>query len=618
MARIEDYALIGDCRSAALVSSTGSIDWFCAPRFDSAACFAALLGSPDHGHWSIAPVERCSRVTRSYRGASLVLETLFETATGSVAVIDCMPLTADSDRPQIVRVVEGRRGRVRMRTELVVRFGYGKVIPWVTRGSAGIRAIAGPDSLNLYSEVPLRGENMRTTAEFDLESGAMVPFVLGYHPSHLPEQPPPAPWYAVQSTEARWTSWSASSRYDGAYQAEVQRSLCVLKGLTYLPTGGIVAAATTSLPEQLGGERNWDYRLCWIRDATVTLYALLLAGYTDEAEAWREWLLRAVAGTPDQLQVIYGLRGERRLTESELPWLSGFASSAPVRIGNAAHAQLQLDVFGELMDAMHQCRRANLESGASWAMEKELLGFLEEHWRDPDASIWEVRGPARQFTFSKVMAWVAFDRAVKACELFGRDGPVSRWRGIRDAIHAEVCTRGFSTRRQAFVQSYDSEELDASLLQIPLVGFLPPTDARVRGTLAAIERELVLDGTFVRRYRSRKELDGLAPGEGAFLPCSFWLVSNLVMQDRRAEATALFERLLSLRNDVGLLAEEYDPERCQQLGNFPQAFSHLALVDAAQSLSERESAPPQHRLEPERTTHADSRLGASFAGHGRD
>lgn len=600
--RIEDYALIGDCRSAALVHRSGSIDWFCAPRFDSPACFAALLGTPENGHWSIAPACAPTRIVRRYRGDSLVLETLFETEEGAVALIDCMPWPELADWPQIVRVVEGRSGRVSMQMQLIMRFGYGSVIPWVTRQPAGLRAIAGPDTLHVYAEVPLRSHNLRTNAEFAVEAGDIVSFAASYHPSHLPARPPAAPWYSIRSTEAAWAAWSARSQYRGTYRAEVQRSLCVLKALTYEPTGGIVAAPTTSLPELLGGTRNWDYRLCWIRDATITLYAFLLAGHTEEAAAWREWLLRAVAGTPSQLQVIYGLAGERALPERELPWLCGFASSAPVRVGNAAHGQMQLDVFGELMDAMHQCRRADPENAASWALERQLLGFLEEHYRDPDASIWEVRGPARQFTFSKVMAWVAFDRAIKAIELFGREGPLERWRAVRQAIHDEVCTRGFSTRKNSFVQSYDSDELDASLLQIPMVGFLPPEDPRVRGTLAAIEAELVIDRTFVLRYRTRERLDGLPPGEGAFLACSFWLVSNLVMQDRREEAEQLFGRLLAIGNDVGLLAEEYDPAGGCALGNFPQAFSHLALVDAAQALSEDCSAPPQHRLAPERST----------------
>lgn len=602
-AQIADYALIGDCRTAALVSSRGSIDWWCVPRFDSDACFAALLGDRHNGRWLISPEGEIRSIVRRYRGKSLVLETTFETEQGRVALIDCMPIQSGSDGSQITRVVEGLSGRVSLHMELVIRFGYGNVVPWVTRGPSGIRAIAGADVLHLYSEVPVRGENMHTTARFEVGAGDIVPFVLSHHASHLPERPPAAPWYTVQNTEEQWTRWSAKSRYSGAYSKDVHRSLCVLKALTYAPTGGIIAAPTTSLPEKLGGERNWDYRLCWIRDATITLYALLLCGYTEEARSWREWLLRAVAGTPDQLQVIYGVAGERRLPEYELPWLDGFAHSRPVRVGNAAHRQLQLDVFGELMDAMHQCRRANMENAASWAVEIALLGFLEQHWRCTDAGIWEVRGPNQQFTHSKVMAWVAFDRAIRAVERFGRDGPVDRWRAIRAEIHAEVCARGFSNERQSFVQSYDGDRLDASLLQIPMVGFLPADDPRVRGTVAAIERELMVERTFVRRYATHPDVDGLPSGEGAFLACSFWLVSNWVMQNRHEEARALFERLLALRNDVGLLAEEYDPDTRQQVGNFPQAFSHLALIEAAQSLSEGPGGPAEHRLAPEHTTH---------------
>jgi GH15 family glucan-1,4-alpha-glucosidase len=486
----------------------------------------------------------------------------------------------------------------------VIRFDYGSVVPWVTRQPGSLRAIAGPDTLYLHTEVPWHGENLRTVAEFEVSAGSRVPFVITYQPSHLPERAPMAGSYAVKRTEAAWSDWSKRSRYTGTHREAVQRSLIVLKALIYEPTGGTVAAPTTSLPEQLGGSRNWDYRFCWLRDATITLYSLLLAGHTEEAEAWREWLLRAIAGTPSQVQVIYGLRGERHLTEVELPWLQGYESSSPVRIGNAAHSQLQLDVFGELMDAMHQCRRAGIDSEDSWALERNLLEFLEANWQRPDASIWEVRGPVRHFTHSKVMAWVAFDRAIKAVEMFGRAGPVERWRATRARIHDEVCARGYSEELTAFVQSYDTTELDASLLQMPLVGFLPPDDPRIRGTVRAIERELLIDDTFVLRYHSQRSLDGLPEGEGAFLACSFWLVSNRVMQGRRREAEELFTRLLSLRNDVGLLAEEYDIGRKRLVGNFPQAFSHLALVDAAQALSEPAKDPANHRLTPERYSSA--------------
>jgi GH15 family glucan-1,4-alpha-glucosidase len=583
---LEDYALIGDGCCAALVSKAGSIDWWCVPRFDSPACFAALLGTPDNGYWLIAPKGEVHSQTRQYRGETLVLETVFETADGSVALIDCMPLPSDSDAPQLVRLVEGRTGRVAMRMELVIRFDYGSIVPWVTRQPGSLRAIAGPDTLHLHTEVPWHGENLRTVAEFEVSAGSRVPFVITYHPSHLPERAPVAGSYAVERTEAAWSDWSKRSRYTGAHREAVQRSLIVLKALIYEPTGGTVAAPTTSLPEQLGGSRNWDYRFCWLRDATITLYSLLLAG------------------TPSQVQVIYGLRGERHLTEVELPWLPGYESSSPVRIGNAAHSQLQLDVFGELMDAMHQCRRAGIDSEDSWALERNLLEFLEANWQRPDASIWEVRGPLRHFTYSKVMAWVAFDRAIKAVEMFGRAGPVERWRATRARIHAEVCARAYSEEQGAFVQSYDTTELDASLLQMPLVGFLPPDDPRIRGTVRAIERELLIDDTFVLRYHSQRSVDGLPAGEGAFLACSFWLVSNRVMQGRRREAEELFTRLLGLRNDVGLLAEEYDIGRKRQVGNFPQAFSHLALVDAAQALSEPAKDPASHRLTPERYSRA--------------
>jgi GH15 family glucan-1,4-alpha-glucosidase len=468
----------------------------------------------------------------------------------------------------------------------VIRYEYGSIVPWVTRQPGGIRATAGPDALYLHAEVPMRGENLRTVAEFHVERGVRLPFTLTYSASHLGRTAPLSASYVVERTEAAWTAWSARSRYKGPYRAQVQRSLLTLKALTYEPTGGIVAAPTTSLPEAIGGSRNWDYRFCWVRDATITLSALLAAGYTDEAQAWREWLLRAVAGTPEQLQVLYGISGERRLTEFELPWLPGYEGSVPVRIGNDAHRQLQLDVFGELMDAMHRSRLAKLENAASWAVELRLLEFLECHWQDSDAGIWEVRGPVRNFTFSKVMCWVAFDRAIQAVETMGYDGPVDRWRALREQIHADVCARGYSAEKRAFVQSYDSDQLDASLLRLPLVGFLPPDDPRVRSTVAAIERELFVDDTFVMRYRTHPDIDGLPPGEGAFLPCSFWLVNNWVLQGRRDEARALFERLLGLGNDVGLLAEEYHPASKRQLGNFPQAFSHLTLVDAALCLGD--------------------------------
>jgi GH15 family glucan-1,4-alpha-glucosidase len=596
---LEDYALIGDARGSGLVSRSGSIDWLCVPRFDSGACMAALLGGPEHGRWLIAPRGEVKQTRRSYRGETFVLETVFETAEGEVALIDCMNLDCKGDDVQVLRMVEGRRGKVAMQTELIVRFDYGSIVPWVTHEDHQWRFIGGPDTLRLYTAVPMKGRDLSTVGEFEVAAGEHVTFALCYRESHRASGHAPDVRRALAVTEQHWQTWSKQSTYRGAYRDAVQRSLLVLKALTYEPSGGIIAAPTTSLPEQLGSARNWDYRFCWLRDATITLYALLLAGYKDEARAWREWLLRAVAGDPAEVRTIYGVAGERRLVELELQWLPGYASSKPVRIGNAAHTQLQLDVFGELMDAMHQCRRIGLpESAASWALERALLEFLSEHWSEPDEGIWEVRGPRRKFTYSKVMAWVAFDRAVRAICEFGEKGPIDRYRKLRDAIHRDVCQNGFSKKRNSFTYEYGGDEVDASLLLIPLVGFLPADDPRVRGTVAAIEHDLLIDDTFVLRYRSHPGLDGMPPGEGAFLACSFWLVSNYVMQDRRDDAVRLFERLLSLRNDLGLLAEEYDPHAKRLLGNFPQAFSHLALVDAAQALSESRHAPAEHRAEP--------------------
>ena len=568
------------------------MDWLCVPRFDSPACFAALLGGPEHGRWLLAPYGEVRQVRRRYRGETLVLETEFETDEGVVCVIDCMP--THSAAVDVVRIVEGRRGRVRMQMELVIRFDYGNVVPWVTREAQGLTAIAGPEMLHLYTPVPFRGENLKTVADFEVSAGERVPFVMTFHPSHCEEPEPVDAEVAVRETEQWWSQWSSLSTYSGRYREAVQRSLIVLKALTYAPTGGIVAAATTSLPEQLGGGRNWDYRYCWLRDATITLYSMLLAGYTSEARAWRAWLLRAVAGSPSQIQVMYGIAGERRLTESELPWLPGYEDSKPVRVGNGAYNQLQLDVFGELMDAMHRCRLAGIDDASGWTLERALLIHLEDHWDRPDEGIWEVRGPRRHFTHSKLMAWVAFDRGVKAVEHFGLEGPVERWRALAQRIHDELCARAFSVKQNAFAQSYDSDELDAAVLLIPLVGFLPASDPRVQSTVAAIQRELVVDG-LVQRYRTDPALDGLQGGEGAFLACSFWLVDNLVLLDRREEAERLFERLLALRNDLGLLAEEYDSRARRLVGNFPQAFSHLALVDAAQGLSEPKERLPEHR-----------------------
>jgi GH15 family glucan-1,4-alpha-glucosidase len=590
MARIEDYALIGDCQSGALVSRDGSIDWLCLPRFDSGACFAALLGTPEHGRWLLTPVAKPTAIRRRYREGTLVLETEYETEEGVVAVIDCMPPRSGS--PDLVRVVEGRRGSVAMRMELIIRFDYGSIVPWVTKRPDGLSAIGGPDRLWLRTPAPLNNHDLVTHSELVVSAGDVVPFVLTWTPS-VAQTPPEVtdPLQAIAATESWWREWSGRCQYRGEWSEAVQRSLITLKAMTYAPTGGMVAAITTSLPEHIGGVRNWDYRICWLRDATFTLYALMIAGYREEALAWREWLLRAIAGSPTQFNIMYGLAGERRLVELELPWLPGYEGSRPVRIGNAAYAQHQLDVYGEVLDAMHQCRRMQLEGDDlnSWALERALLGSLETEWKKPDEGIWEVRGPARHFTHSKVMAWVAFDRGVAAIERFGRTGPVERYRALRDEIHAEVCERGFDPELGAFVQSYGSKLLDASLLMMPLVGFLPATDPRIRGTIEAIERTLVHDG-YVRRYETSPSVDGLPEGEGTFLICSFWLVDCLVYLGRRDEARRLFDRLLAVRNDLGLFAEQYDPVAKRLLGNFPQAFSHVALVNAAYNLSKDPAA----------------------------
>ena len=590
---IEDYALIGDLQTAALVAKDGSLDWLCWPRFDSCACFAALLGGTENGRWLIAPKEPQARITRRYRDGTLILETEFATADGVATLVDFMPVRGRNS--DVVRLVVGKRGTVAMQTELIIRFDYGSSVPWVTRPSEGVlRAIVGPDMVVLRTPVELRGEDLTTRGAFTVSAGQTIPFVLTYAPSHLP--PPDAidSDAALQETEAFWQGWTNEHASDGAFAGAVGRSLITLKALTYLPTGGIVAAPTTSLPEQLGGERNWDYRFCWLRDATLSLLALMNAGYYDEAKAWRDWLLRAAAGSPAQMQIMYGLAGERRLVEWQVPWLSGYQGAAPVRIGNAAAGQLQLDVFGEVMDALHQARIGGLDhSAAGWDLQKAVLAHLETIWGQPDEGIWEVRGGRRHFTYSKVMAWVAFDRAIKSMEAFGMAGPIERWRGIRDIIHAEVCEKGFDRGIGAFVRAYGSTELDASALLIPTVGFLPPTDPRVRGTVEAIERHLLTDG-FVLRYDTAKAADGLPPREGAFLACSFWLVDALVMLGRMADAQALFERLLALRNDVGLLSEEYDPAAKRLVGNFPQAFSHIALINSAHNLA-REQKPAEQR-----------------------
>ena len=594
---IADYGLIGDTHTAALVGRDGSVDWLCLPRFDTGACFAALLGDGRHGRWRLTPTGNVLAVRRRYRSGTLVLETELQTAEGEVRVVDCMPPRVH--HPQLVRVVEGLSGTVRMSMELVVRFDYGSIVPWVRRVDGDLRVVAGPDALTLRTPVTPEGRGLTTVADFVVEAGDRVPFVLSWHPGH---EPPPAPLDAVRAvadTERWWRRWSGRGSYDGPYAEAVQRSLITLKALTYAPTGGIVAAPTTSLPEQPGGPRNWDYRYCWLRDATFTLYALMLAGYRDEAREWRDWLLRAAAGHPADLQIMYGPRGERRLSEYELGWLPGFAASRPVRVGNAASGQFQLDVYGEVCDALHQARRAGIDAEPDgWNLQVALLEFLEGAWSEPDDGIWEVRGPRRHFTHSKVMAWVAFDRAIKDAEHFGSvvgvDAPLDRWQKHRSAIHAEVLARGVD-HRGVFVQSYGSSELDASLLMIPLVGFLSPTDQRVVRTVEAIARELTIDG-FVRRYGTGalKSVDGLPGSEGVFLPCTFWLADNLALQGRRDEAAALLERLLAVRNDLGLLAEEYDPSTGQLLGNFPQAFSHVGLVNTAYNLTTAEAPRPAH------------------------
>jgi GH15 family glucan-1,4-alpha-glucosidase len=587
--RIEDYALIGDCETAALVSKDGSIDWLCWPRFDSAACFAALLGNADNGRWQIAPAavggETKVRVNRQYRRNTLVLETEFTTADGSAAVlIDFMPVRQGRSESRLIRLVVGKRGTVAS-AELIVRFGYGGWTPWVTRTENGdLLAIAGPDMLHLRTPVELRGERMTTVSDFIVSAGQRIPFVLTYIPSHLPIPDPENGEEALQLTEAFWLSWASTFRSEGPYAELITRALITLKALTYAPTGGMVAAPTTSLPEQLGGSRNWDYRFCWLRDATLTLLALMNTGYYDEAKAWRDWLLRAAAGSPNEIQIMYGPAGERWLAEREVPWLSGYENSRPVRIGNAAADQLQVDIFGEVMDALHHARAASLQHlEAGWEFQRALLAHVETVWRDPDESIWEVRGGRQHFTFSKVMAWVAFDRAIKTTEAFGLDGQLERWRQIRAEIHAEVCRRAFNSELGAFTQAFESDRLDASALLIPQVGFLPPDDRRIQGTVEAIERKLMREG-FVLRYDTAAASDGLPPGEGAFLPCSFWLADAYVLIGRRADAQRLFERLVGLCNDVGLLGEEYDAHAQRLVGNFPQALSHIALVNTAHNI----------------------------------
>jgi len=592
---IESYALIGDCETTALVGRDGSIDWLCWPRFDSDSTFAALVGEPKDGRWLIGPAEGGEAVERHYLDGSTVLVSRFETDEGAVELVDFMPIRDGAS--DLVRLVRGVSGRVRMRMDLVLRFGYGAVVPWVRRtevdGEQVLLAVGGPDMAALRTPIETRGEDEHTLAEFTVAAGAEVPFVLTWTPSHLDVPRAVDTAGALAATCERWRAWSARCKAAGtvrerlgdAAAAAVDRSLLTLKALTYAPTGGIVAAPTTSLPELIGGSRNWDYRFCWLRDATLTLIALMDGGFYDEARAWRDWLLKSAAGRPDQLQIMYGLAGERRLVEWEVEWLAGYEGSRPVRVGNAAHGQLQLDVFGEVVDALHQARVGGLpESAPAWALQRALVGHLAKIWRDPDKGMWEVRSEPRHFTYSKAMAWVAFDRVVQSVEQFGLEGPVEDWRRIRDEIHADVCLNGYDGRRNCFVQAYGGDELDASLLLLPTLGFLAADDPRYLGTVAAIERELVRDG-LVRRYDTCRTPDGVPGDEGVFLACSFWLVNAYAMTGRRAEAEAMFHRLLALANDVGLLAEEYEPRAGRLLGNFPQAFSHLALVTSALRLA---------------------------------
>jgi GH15 family glucan-1,4-alpha-glucosidase len=590
--RIEHYALIGDTRTAALVGRDGSIDWLCWPRFDSDACFAGLLGDDSHGHWRIAPKSDDVKVTRRYRPDTLILETTFETSTGAVTLIDFMSQRGAGSR--ITRIVRGERGSVDLYAQVVLRFGYGAIVPWVTRlDPHTIVGVAGPDKVVLRSDVTLRGENMRTVGDFTVAKGESKHFVLTYVPSHEKPPDPTHPDDDLRDVEDGWKRWTSRSRIDCPWNEAVTRSLLTLKALTFGPTGGIVAAPTTSLPEQLGGPRNWDYRFCWLRDSTMTLLALMNAGYYDEAGLWRDWLLRAVAGSPDQVQIMYGIAGERRLTEWELTWLPGYEGSTPVRVGNAAHSQLQLDVLGELMDTLHQARVGGIETATyGWTLEVEFIKHLEKIWQEKDSGIWEVRSEEQHFTYSKVMAWVAFDRAIKSAKAFNLPGDVAHWEQLRRTIHADICDKGFDKERGVFVRSYGDKDLDASLLLLPAVGFLPPTDPRIVRTVEAIEHGLVVD-SLVLRYDTHAADDGLPPGEGFFLACSFWLVDAYLMLGRRDDAITLFERLLSLRNDVGLLSEEYDLKAKRQIGNFPQALSHLALVNSASNLAHSEKPAEQ-------------------------
>ncbi|HTY57007.1 MAG TPA: glycoside hydrolase family 15 protein [Candidatus Binataceae bacterium] len=583
---IEDYALIGNLRTAALVGRDGSIDWLCLPAFDSCAAFAALLGGPKNGRWLLAPNAEQCQVTRKYRGESLVLETQFETDDGVASVTDFMPLAARGDRADVIRIVRGIRGAVEMRMELVMRFEYGRITPWVTRREDGISAIAAPHAVIIKTPVAMRGDDFKTVADFTVHQGQTIPFTMTWYEAHADRPEPPDAEQALHSTESWWHSWSANYKGHSKWRDAIMRSLITLKALSYRLTGAIVAAPTTSLPEVIGGSRNWDYRFCWPRDGTFTLYALVNSGYRAEARAWFDWLLRSVAGHPAEVQTIYGLTGERLLIESELPWLSGYEGSLPVRIGNDAFRQFQLDIFGEIMDSLHMVRKSGLASRTeAWALQKALIKFIESAWKKADSGIWEIRGRERHYTHSKVMAWVAVDRAIKAVEKFNLDGPVGRWRELRDAIHKDICANGYNSARKAFTQYYGSDAIDASALLFALVGFLPATDPRIKTTVQVIQRELMRDG-FVKRF---VESDASSKSEGVFLPCTCWLADNLMLMGRQQEALELFERVLALRNDVGLLSEEYDPERKRLVGNFPQAFSHVSLINTAHNLSLGES-----------------------------
>jgi GH15 family glucan-1,4-alpha-glucosidase len=591
---IEDYGLIGDLHTAALVGRDCSIDWLCFPRFDSAACFSKLLGDDDDGFWRIAPKGAQSATHRHYRGNTLVLESEFVTKDGTVRVIDCMPIR--QEHPEVIRQVEGVRGKVPMEMNLTIRFGYGQIVPWVRRVEGTLHAIAGPDGLSLWTPVDCHGRDFSTVAEFTVSEGQRIPFSLSWFPANEEPPRPVDAGYAIEDTELWWSEWSSQCTYDGEYRDAVVRSLITLKALTYAPTGGIIAAATTSLPETLGGGRNWDYRFCWLRDATLTLESLMRGGFYEEAMAWRNWLLRATAGHPSQMQIMYGAAGERRLDEWEVSWLGGYEGSTPVRVGNAAAGQFQLDVYGEVMSALYEsAQEGDAGDNPAWRFQLALMNYLQDGWREPDDGIWEVRGPRRHFTHSKVMAWVAIDRAIKTAEEFGLEGPVNAWKEVRKEIFDQVCDLGFDTDKGSFTQYYGSDELDASLLMIPLVGFLPAHDPRVRGTIEAIESELV-DGGFVLRYRTNDtgDVDGLSGREGAFLACSFWLADCLSMLGRDHDARRLLDRLIGLRNDLGLLSEEYDPVAGRLVGNFPQAFSHVSLVNSASKIAGEEKPSASH------------------------